>query len=118
MRHSKPEGRTGVREPMTKLVLSAAVSFTLAVCSPAMPTLADGAIVSLMSKEETRILEEFDSRRGAAIANAMGVSNKVASGVLRQVLAGRFLSFDVGYDPSGDWRCRYIKLGGDPALTV
>jgi hypothetical protein len=103
---------------MTKFVLSAAVSFTLAICSSAMPALADGAIVGLMSEEDTRILEEFEARREAAISAAMDVSDEVATGVLRQVLAGNVLSFDVGYDPSGDWRCRYIKLGGDPALNV
>lgn len=103
---------------MTKFVLSAAVSFTLAICSLAMPTLADGAIVGLMSEEDTRILEEFDAHREAAIATAMDVSDEVTTRVLRQVLASNVLSFDGGYDPTGDWRCRYIKLGGDPGLTV
>jgi len=103
---------------MMKLILSAAVLFTLAICSPAMTALADGAIVSLMSEEDTRILAEFDARREAAIATAMDVSDEVATGVLRQVLAGNVLSFDDGFDPSGDWRCRYIKLGGEPALNV
>lgn len=117
-RHFEPGERNGVREPMTKLVLSAAVAFTLAICSQAMPALADGAIVGLMSEEDTRILEEFDTRREAAIATAMGVSDEVAAGVLRQVLAGNVLSFDGGHDPSGDWRCRYIKLGEDPWVTV
>lgn len=103
---------------MTKLVLSAAVSFTFAICSFAMPALADGAIVGLMSEEDTRSLEEFDARREAAIAAAMDVSDEVASAVLRQVLDGSILSFNDGHDPSGDWRCRYIKLGGDPSVTV
>ena len=103
---------------MMKLVLSAAVSLTLAICSPAMPALADGAIVGLMSEEDTRILEEFDARREAAIAAAIDVSEEDTIAVLRQVLAGNVLSFDDGYDPSGDWRCRYIKLGGDPSVTV
>lgn len=103
---------------MTKLVLSAAVSFTLAICSPAITALADGAIVGLISEDDTRLLEEFDARREAAIATAMDVSDEVATGVLRQVIAGKVLSFDEGYDPSGDWRCRYIKLGGDPAINV
>jgi hypothetical protein len=103
---------------MAKLVLSAVVSFSLAICSPAMPALADGAIVGLMSEEDTRILEEFDARRESAIASAMGFSDEAATAVLREVLAGSILSFGDGYDPSGDWRCRYIKLGGNPALNV
>jgi hypothetical protein len=48
----------------------------------------------------------------------MEVIDEVSIEVLRQVLVGEVLSFEDGYDPSGDWRCRYIKLGGDPALTV
>lgn len=103
---------------MKKLMSSAAVAFTLAICGLAVPTFADGAIVGLMSEEDTRILEEFDARRKAAVTAAMDGSNAAAAGVLRQVLAGNVLPFGDGHDPSGDWRCRYLKLGGDPALTV
>lgn len=103
---------------MRKLVLFAAVPLTLAIFGPSTPAIADGAIVSLMSEEDTRVLEEFDARREAAIAAAMEVSDQVSTGVLRHALAGEVLSFEDGYDPSGDWRCRYIKLSGDPALTV
>lgn len=84
----------------------------------APPALGDGAIAGLMSEEDTRALEAFDVRRKAAIASAMASSDESSIGMLRQVLAGDILSFDDSYDPSGNWRCRYIKLGGDPALTV
>jgi hypothetical protein len=50
---------------MRKLILSAAVSFTLAIFGSSTPALADGAIVGLMSEEDTRVVEEFDARRGA-----------------------------------------------------
>jgi len=103
---------------MKKYLSSAVVSCTLALCGLATPVLADGEILGLMADKETRILAEFDARRNAAIAAATGVSDAVASGVLGQVLAGDALSFDDGYDPTGDWRCRYLKLGGNPALTV
>jgi len=116
--HFELEERDGVRGYMRKLVLSAAVSFTLAIFGPSTPALADGAIVGLMSEEDTRVLDQFDARREAVIAAAMEVSDEGSAGVLRQVLAGEVLSFDDGYDASGDWRCRYLKLGGDPALTV
>lgn len=72
----------------------------------------------LMSKEDARGLEAFDARREATIAAAMDGSEEGSTAVLRQVLAGEVLSFDEGYDPSDDWRCRYFKLGGEPALTV
>jgi hypothetical protein len=117
-RHFALEEREGVRDYMRKLALTAAVSLTLAIFGPSTPALADGAIIGLMSEEDTRVLEAFDARREAAIATAMDGSNEGSTAVLRQVLAGEVLSFDDGYDPSGDWRCRYIKLGGEPALTV
>jgi hypothetical protein len=74
------------------------VSLTLAIFGPSIPALADGAIVGLMSEEDTRVLDQFDARREAAIAAAMGVSDEGATGMLRQVLAGEVLSFDDGYD--------------------
>lgn len=103
---------------MRKLVLSVTATFALALWAAASPALADGAIVGLMSEEDARVLEEFDARREAAMASAMHGLDEAATAVLRQVLAGNILSFGDGYDPSGDWRCRYIKLGGDPALNV
>lgn len=103
---------------MRKLVLCVTATLALALWASAGPALADGAIVGLMSQEDARILAEFDARRESAIASAMGVSDEAATAVLREVLEGSILSFGDGYDPSGDWRCRYIKLGGDPALNV
>lgn len=79
---------------------------------------ADGAIVGLMSQEDGQILEAFDTLRTAAITAVRDVPDGSASKTLKQVLAGSVLSFDDGFDPSGAWRCRLLKLGGDPALTV
>ncbi|NHQ75903.1 DUF4893 domain-containing protein [Roseovarius gahaiensis] len=103
---------------MNKLVFYFSAAFALAIFGPSTSVYSDGAIVGLMSKEDVKLLEEYDTRREAAITAAMDVEDQAASEVLRQVLAGDVRSFDGGYDPSGDWRCRYIKLGGDPALTV
>lgn len=103
---------------MRELVLSVTATLALALWASAGPALADGAIVGLMSQEDVWVLEEFDARREAAIASAMDASDQTATAVLGQVLDGNVVGFDDGYDPSGDWRCRYIKLGGDPALTV
>ena len=103
---------------MKKLLFSVAASFALTIFGPATSVYGDGAIVGLMSEEDTLVLDQFDARREAAIAAAMEVADQISTGVLRQVLAGEVLSFEDSYDPSGDWRCRYIKLGGNPALTV
>ena len=94
--------------------------FTLPLAGLVMPApaSADGAIMGLMSEQDAQILSEFDTRREAAIDAAMNVSIAAVSDTLRQVLEGKALSFSDGYDPSGDWRCRYIKLGGEPALVI
>ena len=94
------------------------VALSLVVVALASPGWADGAIVRLMSEEDTRVLAEFDDRRAAAITLARGLPDAAAVATLEQVLAGRVLSFDDGYDPSGAWQCRYLKLGGDPVLSV
>ena len=96
----------------------AMVALSLVVMALASPGWADGAIVRLMSEEDTRVLAEFDDRRAAAITLARGLPDAAAVATLEQVLAGRVLSFDDGYDPSGAWQCRYLKLGGDPVLSV
>jgi hypothetical protein len=97
-----------------------AVIFTLVFAGLAapVPASADGTIVGLMSELDTQILAEFDTRRSAAIDAAMNVSDEAASDTLRQVLEGTVISFTDGHDPSGDWRCRYIKLAVEPVLTI
>lgn len=107
---------------MAKRASAAIVALSSAILSLATAVAwADGAIVRLMSDQDVRVLEEFDTRRAAAIASARGLpdaADSAALATLEQVLSGRALSFDDGYDPSGDWRCRFLKLGGDPALSV
>lgn len=95
-----------------------AVALSLGLTVMAVPAFADGAIVGLMSETDSRVLAEFDGRWEAAIAATTDGVDAARVATLRQVLAGQVLSFDDGYDPTGAWRCRFLKLGGDPALTV
>ena len=104
--------------PNSRLVAAAAVAIGIASLTMAAPASADGAIVGLMSERDAEILADFDTRRAAAIEMAAGASDAAALEALTQALSGRTLPFEAGYDPSGDWRCRFLKLGGDPALTV
>jgi len=101
-----------------KLVSCSAFALLMSIVVMAAPALADGTIVGLLSDEDNRILAEFDTRRAAAITETTAGTDPVAAATLEQVLAGQVLPFDDGYDPSGDWRCRFIRLGGDPVLTV
>lgn len=95
-----------------------AVALSHSLAAVAAAAVADGAIVGLMSDEDRRVLAEFDTRRTGAIAGASARAEAAAGTTLGQVLAGQVLSFDDGYDPSGDWRCRSVKLGGDPAVAI
>lgn len=103
---------------MGKRLSCRVVALSLALVAMVTPAFSDDAIVSLMSEEDSRALAEFDARREAAVSLASSGGDAPALATLRQVLAGEILPFDDGYNPSGDWRCRFLKLGGDPALTV
>lgn len=103
---------------MMKHIASIALMSVFWVFSGPAPVSADGAIVSLMSEKDAQVLATFDTRRAAAIAAASAFSDAAAVATLTQVLAGEARSFDAEYDPSGDWQCRFLKLGGDPALIV
>lgn len=94
------------------------MTLLLVLVAGAPAAFADGAIVSLMSDEDRAVLAEFDQRRMAAITAATTDPEAVAGTTLANVLAGQPLSFDDGYDPIGDWRCRYLKLGGHLAIEV
>jgi hypothetical protein len=107
-----------VEKYVGQAISAAAASVLLAFAGLAAPADADGAIVGLMSEQDSQVLAEFDTRRATAIATATAFSDEAAVATLTQVLAAEAQSFDGEYDPSGDWRCRFLKLGGDPALTV
>ena len=102
----------------TIIYMVVSLTLTLAGLGALSPASADGAIVGLMSEQDAQILSEFDVRREAALDVAMNVSDEAASGTLQEILAGKTLSFSDSFDPSGDWSCRYIKLGGEPALVI
>lgn len=103
---------------MHKRVSCSALALSLSLVVVSAPALADGTIVGLMSDEDNRILAEFDTRRATAIMKAIAGTDRVTAATLGQVLAGQALPIEGGYDPSGDWRCRFITLGGEPAVKV
>ncbi len=80
--------------------------------------LADGAIVSLLTPQDNIILNEFDARRSAAIEAAIQSADQKKINILNKVLTGTLRSFDEGYDPTGTWKCRYLKLGPEEQLVI
>jgi hypothetical protein len=109
---------TGAPKIMSKRLSCLAPALSMGLAIMTVPAFGDGAIVGLMSEEDSRVLAEFDARREAAVSMAGNGGDPANVATLRQVLAGQVMPFDDDYDPSGDWRCRFLKLGGDPALTV
>lgn len=89
----------------------------LLVCLAA-PALADGAVLSKMTKEDHARLDAFDATRAKAIAEARAEGAAADVAILDKVLAGKPLPLRE-YDFEEDWRCRTIKLGGmAPKLVV
>jgi hypothetical protein len=92
-----------------------ALPFLILVSSAAH---ADGEIESLITAADKARLAQFDTTRSAAIADARARGAAADVATLDTVLAGDALPFAESFNPIGDWRCRTIKLGGDPALVI
>lgn len=124
IRHSKRSGFLGFpnlqqrRHANIRLVTVTAVALSFLPWLSAPPALADGVISAMISGQDAKVLKEFDTRRVAAITAAKEASDEAAVATLNQVLSGKVLPFDAGYDPSGSWRCRFVKVGGQPSLAI
>lgn len=93
-------------------------ALTFLLLAVAGPALADGAVLSKMTKDDKARLDAFDATRAKAIAEARAGGSPEDVAVLDKVLAGKFLPLRE-YNFEGNWRCRTIKLGGmAPKLVV
>ncbi|HRY05074.1 MAG TPA: DUF4893 domain-containing protein, partial [Beijerinckiaceae bacterium] len=82
------------------------------------PAIADGVVLSKMTKDDKARLDNFDATRAKAIAEARTTGSRQDIAVLDKVLAGKPLELRDS-NLVGDWRCRAIKLGGmAPQLVV
>lgn len=83
----------------------------------ATPAIADGELESLLTAADKARLEAFDKTVEAAMDEAAtGNPNDLA--VLQSVLDGNPLPLASGYDPTGKWSCRTLKLGGNLPLVA
>jgi len=78
---------------------------------------AAGASAQDIRPQEQARLDRFEHWAGVALLEAFGSGAAQDVAALTGALSGVPL---VAFDPSlqGEWRCRTIKLGGQPALTV
>ncbi len=79
---------------------------------------ADGALARLITPRDQQRLDGYDATRAAALAEARAGGAAEDVRVLETVLSGQPLSFGEGFDMTGTWRCRTLKLGGTLPLTI
>lgn len=98
--------------------LTRGVILLLALLDLALGAKADGAIDKIMTAADKARLASFDAIRAEAIAEAKKGGSQGDVATLDAVLAGKNLTFSEGFDLTGDWQCRTVKLGGTLPLTV
>lgn len=79
---------------------------------------ADGEIDKIMTAADKARLASFDKVRAEAIAEARKGGSPEDIATLDAVLAGKDLAFSEGFDLTGNWQCRTVKLGGTLPITV
>lgn len=88
----------------------------LLVCTAPAAAHADGEVHKLMTANDRQRLDEYGETRKAALEQARSALPADVA-ILDGLLAKPLLSFS-GFDMTGDWRCRTIKVGGITDLTV
>jgi hypothetical protein len=91
----------------------------LAACLalPALPALADGEVLKLMTPADKARLDDYGMTKSVAVAeaNSGGAPEDVA--MLDAILEAPSISF-AGFDMTGSWQCRTTKVGGLGSLVI
>lgn len=93
-------------------------TIVLLSASLAAPAMADGALDKLITPQDQQRLDDYENTRTAALAEARNGGAGEDLAALDAALSGQALSFGNGFDMTGTWRCRTIKLGGALPLVV
>ena len=81
------------------------------------PALADGALDKIISPFDEARLADFQKTEAQALSEALR-GDPAEVEILTAALSGKPLPIDGDFDPTGRWRCRVIKAGGDPGLPL
>jgi Domain of unknown function (DUF4893) len=81
------------------------------------PAFADGALDKLLTGEDKARLANFQKTEAEALQQSLR-GNPEEVEILTAALAGKPLPMDGDFDPTGNWRCRVIKAGGDEFLPL
>lgn len=94
------------------------VSLAFAILLAFAPARADGELQRLLAPDDVARLDGYEAVRAQALNEATAGGDKADLAILHEVLAGDPLDVRSGFDPTGDWRCRTIKVGGMLPLVV
>ena len=92
-------------------------AFAILLALPASWASADGVFQTIVTKADAERLATYDQTREEALSEARksGAAEDLAT--LEAVLAKPAVSFE-GFDMTGEWQCRTIKVGGLSPLIV
>ncbi len=99
-------------------ISSQVLSLLVLLVGGSLPVRADGELATLLTAADKLRLERFTETRQAAIKDATDKGDARDVEELNRILDGAALSLSGSFDATGDWKCRTIKLGGDPALVI
>ncbi len=88
-----------------------------AVMLSVLPASADGVVDKLMTPADKQRLASYDKVRAEALAEARKAGAAADVKTLDAVVGRTPQSFD-GFDMTGNWKCRTIKVGGMAELIV
>ena len=83
----------------------------------ATPAFATGEIVSLITKADTARLEQYETTRASALAEARAGAAAADVEKLEAVVSSRDISMQ-GFDLGGKWKCRTIKVGKSLPVVI
>ncbi|MCA3573475.1 MAG: DUF4893 domain-containing protein [Aestuariivirga sp.] len=93
--------------------------FALLLAVAAIPAArADGEMDKRLTASDKDRLARFDTVMAEALGEAKAGGSPEDVKRLEEALQGSPLPLAEGFDPTGDWKCRTIKAGGDPPLVV
>ncbi len=82
------------------------------------PALDDGPLSKIITKRDQQRLNDLEKSREAALAEARNGAGEAELAALDTILSGTELSFGDGFDMTGNWRCRTIKVGRSVPLVI
>lgn len=92
------------------------ISFILAALLLSTPAVADGVLDKILTQFDKDRLANFDKTRSEALSEGLRGDPEDVE-ILTKALDGEPMPIASGFDLTGSWKCRVIKVGGTLPLT-